>query len=276
MANAPKLFRPHHHQPHPQAQREKWKATDDRRGTAASRGYDRRWKAFRDAFIAMHPLCVACEAAGLIVPAAVVDHIVPHGGDMGLFWQDGNHQSLCKVCHDRKTATEDGGFGRGGVNWHPEFLRPLPVPMMIVCGAPLAGKSWYVDRHRGNADIVVDLDCIASEMAGTELHAWPQSRLTEFGRERNRRLLALAVPGAVPAGSRVWLVVAEPSMQWRQWWHDKMQPEAIVVMETPRHVCAARARADRVNGDEIEVAIDRWWRDYRRRPGDTVVTPREH
>lgn len=44
--------------------------------------------------------------------AEVVDHIVPHKGDLSLFWSRSNWQSLCKRCHDIKTAMEDGGFGR--------------------------------------------------------------------------------------------------------------------------------------------------------------------
>jgi 5-methylcytosine-specific restriction endonuclease McrA len=31
---------------------------------------------------------------------------------MRLFWDTGNWQALAKVCHDRKTAREDGAFGR--------------------------------------------------------------------------------------------------------------------------------------------------------------------
>ncbi|WP_390622926.1 HNH endonuclease [Ralstonia syzygii] len=45
-----------------------------------------------------------------MVPATVVDHIVPHKGDQHLFWRRSNWQALCKACHDRKTAREDGGF----------------------------------------------------------------------------------------------------------------------------------------------------------------------
>lgn len=51
--------------------------------------------------------------------AIIVDHIIPHRGDMKLFWDEDNWQSLCKHCHDVKTAKEDGGLGvrntaRGG------------------------------------------------------------------------------------------------------------------------------------------------------------------
>ncbi|WP_085981300.1 MULTISPECIES: HNH endonuclease signature motif containing protein [unclassified Paenibacillus] len=47
---------------------------------------------------------------GKLEPATVVDHITPHKGDMGLFWDQGNWQPLCATCHSIKTAKEDGGF----------------------------------------------------------------------------------------------------------------------------------------------------------------------
>jgi len=43
-----------------------------------------------------------------VAPATVVDHIEPHKGDEELFYDINNLQSLCKSCHDRKTAKEDG------------------------------------------------------------------------------------------------------------------------------------------------------------------------
>jgi 5-methylcytosine-specific restriction protein A len=36
---------------------------------------------------------------------------------MGLFWDSSNWQAMAKVCHDRKTARQDGGF-RGKVGAH--------------------------------------------------------------------------------------------------------------------------------------------------------------
>lgn len=52
--------------------------------------------------LARHPLCAECQAA-----ATIVDHVTPHRGDPNLFWDAANWQSLCKRCHDRKTATQD-------------------------------------------------------------------------------------------------------------------------------------------------------------------------
>jgi 5-methylcytosine-specific restriction enzyme A len=87
---------------------------DSRRGSAASRGYGRKWQAYRLRFLAKHPLCIECGKAGSIEPATVVDHIIPHKGDRRLFWDPTNHQPLCKRHHDQKTAVADGAFGRAG------------------------------------------------------------------------------------------------------------------------------------------------------------------
>jgi 5-methylcytosine-specific restriction protein A len=89
------------------------KEQDERRGSAASRGYDARWARASKAYLAEHPLCVLCEAAGLVVAAQVTDHIKPHKGNEKLFWDQNNWQALCKACHDLKT-TREGRWGQGG------------------------------------------------------------------------------------------------------------------------------------------------------------------
>ncbi len=98
---------------HKRIKQEISKQADKDRGTSAQRGYGYKWQKLRANYLASHPLCVACKKTGLLKVAEVVDHIVPHKGDMALFWDSGNWQPLCKTCHDRKTATEDGGWGRG-------------------------------------------------------------------------------------------------------------------------------------------------------------------
>jgi len=82
------------------------------RGTSAQRGYGYRWQKARAHYLRAHPLCKRCDAEDRAVAATVVDHVVPHRGDMALFWDPDNWQPLCKRHHDIKTATEDGGFGR--------------------------------------------------------------------------------------------------------------------------------------------------------------------
>lgn len=82
---------------------------DDRRGNSAQRGYGAEWRRARAAFLRANSLCAYCMKENKVVSATVVDHIVPHKGDMTLFWDKTNWQPLCKPCHDRKTRTEDMG-----------------------------------------------------------------------------------------------------------------------------------------------------------------------
>ena len=76
----------------------------DDRASAASRGYDSRWRKQRAAYLRHHPLCVMCDAHGVATPATLVDHIVPLA-DGGTHAVD-NLQSLCVQCHARKTGQD--------------------------------------------------------------------------------------------------------------------------------------------------------------------------
>lgn len=103
---------------------------DAKRESASARGYNRRWQKARATYLARNPFCMhclcnagieatdlegvieACLTKGVTIPkASEVDHIIPHKGDQDLFWDSDNWQGLCKPCHSRKTAREDGGFG---------------------------------------------------------------------------------------------------------------------------------------------------------------------
>jgi 5-methylcytosine-specific restriction protein A len=75
----------------------------ENRGSARERGYTREWEKARLRFLMDHPLCRHCEAQGIVQAAEEVDHIVPHRGDMELFWAMANLQALCKRCHSQKT-----------------------------------------------------------------------------------------------------------------------------------------------------------------------------
>ena len=77
------------------------------------------WLRLRRAQLRCEPLCRLCKAAGRIEPATTVDHKVPHKGDMTLFADPGNLQSLCAACHssvkqsmERRGQTEPPSYSR--------------------------------------------------------------------------------------------------------------------------------------------------------------------
>jgi len=102
------------------------KQQDERRGSAAERGYDSKWTKARAAYLRKHPLCVYCRREDRLTAATVVDHITPHrlkeaidSGDEAriaearrLFWDSANWQSLCKPHHDGQKQAEERAQAR--------------------------------------------------------------------------------------------------------------------------------------------------------------------
>lgn len=87
--------------------------------------YNFRWDKARRAFLAKNPICVMCKDCGFIIPANVVDHIIPHrlrfaktpseyDAALKLFWDESNWQPLCNKHHDStKRRMERSGKGYG-------------------------------------------------------------------------------------------------------------------------------------------------------------------
>lgn len=102
-------------------------ASAERRGSAHQRGYNGRWVKASAGYLIKHALCVCCLANARTTPAALVDHIEPHRGDKGKFWDSGNWQALCVNCHSSIKALIERRWTLGIVDAHALRLnRPLP------------------------------------------------------------------------------------------------------------------------------------------------------
>lgn len=65
-----------------------------------------RWQDLRLEKLKANPLCQICERKRLVVAALEVDHVIPlvDRMDLGFEWE--NLMSVCRPCHNRKTARE--------------------------------------------------------------------------------------------------------------------------------------------------------------------------
>ncbi|WP_041527164.1 HNH endonuclease [Paracoccus aminophilus] len=95
-----------------------------------------RWRSARLAHLRQEPLCRMCQLRGILNDGSrsasgepqgnpkrrflVVDHVIPHRGDLVLFWDQSNWQTLCPDHHDVvKQREEVRGFSnaRGPDGW---------------------------------------------------------------------------------------------------------------------------------------------------------------
>ena len=80
--------------------------TDSLPGRKSPFTSDRRWRAFRLAYLVEHPLCEDCKAIGRITSATEVHHLIRRCDDPdGRHWFDPEQLvALCKPCHSVRTG----------------------------------------------------------------------------------------------------------------------------------------------------------------------------
>lgn len=105
-----------------------WRAGKE---SSTKRGYGYKWQQARAGYLSKHPLCVYCARVGRDTQATVVDHRVPHRGDMKLFWDSANWQPLCKPCHDGQKQREEALMVGGIVLDGRDLIRDPPEKRFI-------------------------------------------------------------------------------------------------------------------------------------------------
>jgi len=234
----------------------------DERPSSHARGYGGRgWMLTRrQCFLRDNYQCQQC---GQVVfgRSAHCDHKVPksQGGSDLL----SNVQTLCASCHQIKTNKES--VGNDHCSLRPTWIRTPNIPVTIVCGPPAGGKSTYVRQHKKNGDYVIDLDAIASKLAGSTEHSWSFDVLDKAIKQRNKMLDGLADA----SNAKAWFIVCEPSAANRGWWRDKLKANTVVI-ETAANVCEQRIAADSERQRQKGNA-DQWWQIYSRSPLDEVI-----
>lgn len=104
---------------------------DRDRAGSSERGYDAAWERLRIWQLHREPTCRICRGEGRLTGATVVDHIIPFKGRGDPLRLDpANLQSLCKPCHDAKTARDGSWAGPATAKQgepHPEQWQPPRV-----------------------------------------------------------------------------------------------------------------------------------------------------
>jgi len=218
----------------------------------------------------------ACKTPNRTGMRLFADHVVERQ-DGGEALDVDNGMARCGSCHTRKTAEERAKRHSRPLHTigstHPDWIRPSHIPLVVVCGAPAAGKTTYVAHNARPDDLIIDLPVLGARISGRPPHSWGAETLDAALRERNDLLGRLSwrhIPW--PAA---WLIVSEPLASKREWWAAKLKPKAIVVVETPADVCERRIRADVDRASRLEEHIEAahgWWASYTPRLSETVVT----
>lgn len=242
-----------------------------------------KWRELRWSILTRDLFTCQMQGCGRVIADTsqlVCDHVVPHRGNVEKFWA-GPFRTLCKACHDSAKQKEEIAVRQAGLDvyggkpasYRPDWLKPSLIPLTIVCGPPASGKNWYVKQRATLDDQIIDLDQIVCSISDKPFtHQWDRELWLDMAiRGRNAMLGNLSKRRSFSAA---WLILSEPRAQHRQWWADKLQPKAIVVVVADEATCMSHAVMD-ADRDMHHTALQvrRWWSEYKPRPGDQVVRP---
>lgn len=240
--------------------------------------YGRKWRKRRAQFLSENLYCSMCKKTGKTTLATVVDHIQPHRGDELLFWDQNNWQGLCSHHHNSSKAIEEirgysdllsadgwpvdpahpANSGQTHVSGKamPDDLKRIPVPVLLVCGPPSAGKSTWCKHLMGEDDVLIDFDEIDQQLNGVARRR--NKLLTPILRERNRQLIAASSQQT----GRVFFPVTVSTSETVSWWKSMLGNLFVVSVPTPLDVCIERIGDDPSRATECDRLIDRaerWW-----------------
>ncbi len=131
MPSKPPIFRPAHLGTAQQGRQ----AYERERGSARERGYTPEWDKVARHEKNLHPLCLGCSAVGWVAATTVIDHIIPHKGNMVLFWDPLNRQPACTPHHSTvKQVLEDlyakGKASNDDLRLDSEMAKALTLQLM--------------------------------------------------------------------------------------------------------------------------------------------------
>lgn len=87
--------------------KQKRRASDAKRPSAAQRGYDSKWRRTRAEYLRTHPICE--DERGCIQPATDVDHIDGLGPNGPRGHDAENLRAMCHSHHSQRTARDQKG-----------------------------------------------------------------------------------------------------------------------------------------------------------------------
>ena len=156
-------------------------ASESRRENDAFRNQDSvrklyksaRWQVTRTLVLTHDLLCRSCGNQA----STQVDHVISARcvlEELGIdeFFNPARCQGLCASCHSRKTAFETWGWTASGETAiTADDLGDNCTNVTVVCGLPGVGKSYYVETHAQQGELVWDWDAEMILATGREMHA---------------------------------------------------------------------------------------------------------
>lgn len=215
-----------------------------------ARKYKRtNWKRLRLMHLRTQPMCAICGEIG-----NEVDHVIPvsRGGTDARE----NLQTLCKRCHSRKTAAENG------IN--------KAALVTVVEGAPGSGKTTFVRENMDRGDVVVDFDAIYAALSFQPWYDRPEEVKHYVFVARDAVMKELAIK----KDTRAWVITSQPRYETVERMAANLAAD-IVSMHATATECKQRLASDprrNAHAEDWDMIVDSWFATRRNNDAEPART----
>ncbi|WP_041279429.1 ATP-binding protein [Desulfobacula toluolica] len=143
----------------------------------------------------------------------------------------------------------------------------------VICGPPGSGKTTYVKKESNSGDLIIDMDALSHAISGQPWYQKP-SHILPFVKSVRDHLYKLIVEPPINGHfNNSWVInwgaLAKDREQLK-----KLLNSKVIILETCEKECLRRIKNDSRRSDNIdswEKLIKKWWNEYERQEGDTII-----
>ena len=128
--------------------------------------------------------------------------------------------------------------------------------LTVLSGPPCSGKSTWIAEHRGEHDLVIDLDVIAQSLGYPSDHIEWDDRHPAVGAARARRRMLVAMVTKATWHGTAWLVDTTPHPVSLKIY--ARIGARVIELDPGRATCHERATASG-RSERTHAEIDRWY-----------------
>ncbi|HEY3310634.1 MAG TPA: AAA family ATPase [Anaerolineales bacterium] len=164
---------------------------------------------------------------------------------------------------------------RHDFDYYPKMHKPIPLNVFMVVGPPGSGKNTFVESHKNEFDILIDLDIIKSEIGGLPKYSHFTKDIVDRSIQKRNSIIE-RMQNIQNSGQQLWFLIGAPDRADREKWKTILRPVCVYVISCPLEICFRRIEARNIPTEgELKKAAERWFQDYEPIPGEIIINSAE-
>ncbi len=134
------------------------------------------------------------------------------------------------------------------------------VQIKVIWGPPAAGKSTYVEKHKGDNDLIFDFDLLMRDLSGLDIYDRNENLISYLVNFRQQIIDTLETEEQL---NTAWVIISFPEDELKEQL-ENLSAEFVLIYE-PEKTCKERIENDdqRKDKEEWKRIVEEWFEKYK-------------